>query len=136
MCPGLPPNIPRASLDASPHVPPAGWISSARCTTATFRQHLTTHSTLCNNCYSALTLRRRNLYEHVIRHYIVLGNNPRYEQCTSCSHILVATTPVREATCGECPRILIGFLTYVTRHGLTPFNDPEPTVVVIRQFRA
>lgn len=136
MCPGLSHANLQASPDAPPRVPPAAWIASARCTIATFRRHLTTHNILCNNCYSILAPRRRNLYERVIRHYITLGDNSRYEQCTSCSRVLVATAPVGEATCGECPGILTGFLAYIIRHGLTPYNEPEPTLIVIRQFRA
>lgn len=136
MCPGLPRVNLQTSSNPSARIPPAAWIASARCTTAAFRRHLTTHRILCNNCYSTLAPRRRNLYEHVIRHYITLGNNPQYEECTSCSRVLVVTALVREATCGECPGILSGFLVYIVRHGLTPFNENEATVVVIRQFRA
>lgn len=135
MCPGLQRPASPALPDASPRIPPAVWIASARCTIATFRQHTTTRNVLCNDCYSIQPPLRRNLYQHVIRHYITLGDSSRHEQCTSCSRILVATIPVREATCGECPRILTGFLAYIVRHSLTPFDDLEPTHVVIRQFR-
>lgn len=135
MCPRIPRVDTQRSLDTPPRTPPPDWIASARCTTAAFRQHTATRNILCDNCYANHPPLRRNRYEHVIRHYITLGDGSRHEQCTGCSRILVATVPVREATCGECPRILTGFLTYIVQHDLTPYNDSEPTHVVIRQFR-
>lgn len=136
MCPRSQRSSTQEIPDSPSRVPHAAWIASARCSTATFRRHLTTRSILCDDCFSSLAPRRHYLYERVIRHFVTLGDDSEYERCSSCSRILVATTPVREATCGECPRILSGFLAYIVRHSLTPYNDPGPTIIVIREFRA
>lgn len=110
------------------------WAATARCVVAIFRRHLTRRTILCNECFYGLQPRRQSLYERVVRHYINIGN-PADEQCYSCDRIVTGTVPVREATCGVCPVALSGFLAYITRHRLNPYDDPEPTVVVIREFR-
>lgn len=136
MCPRLPHTGSQPPPAVSHRIQRAAWIATARCTIAAFHQHSVNHNILCDNCYLTQLPRRRNRYELVIRHYITLGESSLHERCAACSRVLVATTPVHEATCGQCPGILTDFLSYLTRHGLTPFRDPEPTHVVIRQFRA
>ena len=110
------------------------WVSSARCTIAVFRRHLTTGAIYCDSCFANLTPRQQSLYERVIRHYITIGDDSRYEECAPCSRRTVGTVPVREATCGVCPRALAGFLAYIARHELTPFQDHGPTIICIREF--
>lgn len=135
MCPRRPVSESPSQLALLESPTYVNWVASARCVIALFRRHLTTRTLVCDDCYQTLTPRRISLHEHVIRHYIVLGDNPEFEDCAYCARVLVATVPVRNATCGVCPRILAGFLSYIARHELTPYNDPDATVVCIREFR-
>lgn len=131
MCPRAP--IPGDNQSSSVNL--AAWSEQARCSIAIFRRHTTSQIIICDHCFLTVSAHDRILYEHVVRHYITIGDDSRFEECSFCFRVLVGTIPVREATCGECPGILRGFLEYITRHDLRPFNDIEPTIIVIRQFR-
>lgn len=111
------------------------WVASARCVIAILRRHIATGAIVCDRCYLALNPRRQNRYERVIRHYIAVGNDPAFESCLYCSHILVGTIAVRNATCGVCPRALTGFLRFIGRRELLPHEDPEATIIVLREFK-
>lgn len=135
MCPRFPSDNQHTST-GSPLLPPiTAWAATACCTVAVFRQHSITLSELCNGCFSALNSRRQRLYSHVTRHYIVFGGDSRLEKCSSCRRVLANTVPVRDSTCGICPRVTAGFLSYIARNGETPYNVAEPTLVTISQTR-
>lgn len=135
MCPRLPaPNSTESNATRELTVI-AEWTATACCVIATFRRHLVSRIVICETCFTRIRPQRQCLYERIVRHYIKLGNYPAEERCILCDRELAGTVPVREAICGVCPNALSGFLEYIVRHRLTPYNDPESTVVVIREFR-
>lgn len=135
MCPRFPSDH-QSTSPGSPHIPPiTAWAATARCTVAIFHQHSVTHTELCNDCFAALNSRRQRLYSHVTRHYITFGGDSRLEKCSSCHRVLANTVSVRDSTCGICPRVAAGFLSYIVRNGETPYNEAEPTLVTISQVR-
>lgn len=135
MCPRLPSLNSTESTATRELTVIAEWVATARCVVANFRRHLIHRTIICEGCFASLQPQRQCLYERVVRHYIKIGNDPADERCYSCDRALTGTVPVREATCGVCPNALSGFLAYIARHRLTPYDDPESTVVVIREFR-
>lgn len=135
MCPRLPSSNSTESTATRELTVITEWAATACCVIAILRRHLVSRIIICDNCFARLRPQRQCLYERVVRHYIKLGNYPAEERCSLCGRELAGIVPVRGATCGVCPNALSGFLEYIARHRLTPYNEPEPTVVVIREFR-
>lgn len=135
MCPGFPANNRRVFTAPPDLTPMTAWAATARCTVAILRQHLNTRIEICDDCFSTLGSRQQRLYSHITRHYITFGGDSRLERCSFCFKILANTVPVRDSTCGICPRATAGFLSYITRNGDTPYNEAEPTLVTISQVR-
>lgn len=135
MCPRFPSNDQRISTGPSLLPPITAWAATARCTVATLRQHLTTRTEICNDCFLALNPRQQCLYSHITRHYVSFGGDSRLERCSSCTQALANTVLVRDSACEICPRVTAGFLSYIVRNGETPYNVAEPTHVMISQAR-
>jgi len=127
MCPPL--TRPRPNFFSLSNILYLTWVDSARCVLALFFEHKDNKSIECPECYSAKLGTDKVNYSGVLRHYIHFGNIPRYERCVSCNVIVAASHDILD--CDTCSDHRADFLRYLSAHGLSPWTEPEATIVGI-----
>jgi len=109
------------------------WVSSARCVSSLFLENDDDKSIKCPECYSARPITDQASYTAVLRHYIHLGNPPRYERCSACNVVIACPGDILD--CNICLSHRTEFLEYILAERLTPWTAPEATIVGISTTR-
>ena len=109
------------------------WLASALCITVNFYRHRLNEAKICRECYLGKSSRAQSFYDAYSRHYILLGDREAYEECARCDVILFEERAISQ--CEVCPETLAQFVQHLNSTGETPYDDPEPTMLMISQTR-
>lgn len=86
---------------------------------------------ICIKCYSRARLETRLSYTLGSKHFINVGDTWRAEKCVACQIQFSAPRPLDD--CDACPESFANVLEYIHEVGDTPYDDPEPTIITIRE---
>jgi len=123
----------RSSNLSNPFSVYRNWINSARCASSLFLEHRRTKIIKCPECCSAEGSANKSDYSLVLRHYLHFGFTDAFEKCSTCRIQLTSTGDV----CGcslyreEQPQ----FLDFLSRQGLRPWTEVEPTIIAVSTTR-
>jgi len=131
MCP--PHSRPRSNFFSLSNILYYTWVGSARCVSSLFFEHKVDKSIKCPECYSGRPVTDKADYTGVLRHYIHFGNIPRYEKCDVCN--VTVASPRDLSDCDTCPDHCADFLRYLSANRLSPWTEPEATIVGISTTR-
>jgi len=109
------------------------WVNSARCITSLFLEHRRTKIIKCPQCRSAEGSANRPIYSLVLRHYLHFGFTDAFKRCSACQVKLASTGDVRG--CSLCREEQPLFLDFLSRQGLRPWTETEPTIVALSTSR-
>lgn len=107
------------------------WLSTSLCCISLFRQHRINKRIVCDDCFGDEDAVSQSSYVNVSRHYLHIGTGELFETCQECN----ATIPRSRSsnTCLTCRIVLSDFEEYLCHSHDRPFDNQEPTVVVIAE---
>lgn len=112
-------------------LPYQDWLDTALCSRSVYFQSRDSGRILCTDCFAYITHSERRSCRVTIRHFVHIGTEEDYEECSECHVILVDNRIIRD--CGFCADALRGFVVYLQSSGDDPYNSPEPTILSISQ---
>lgn len=124
---------PNNGLVLRPPLPYQDWLDLAVCVHCVIFQHCETLEYLCCSCLVLdVSIIDRSSYRVIIRHYVNIGDDSEFEQCSECGVEQVRVYPLE--SCLICIDALREFTVYLQETGDDPYNSPEPTRLSIIQY--
>lgn len=112
-------------------MPYQDWLDLAVCVHCVIFQHRETSEYLCGSCLIDIPATDHGLYRVIIKHYVNIGDDSEFEQCSECEVEQVKVYPL--GSCSLCINALHEFAGYLQETGDDPYNSPGPTRLSLMQ---